>query len=539
MSPRATTGSTGTVVSSGKIRVDARRAVAKLREHLLVDLRDYTLEIARAAAASGAERLDLGYDADDVELSWVGKPIRSDTLLRLLDHVLVDASSEPARRLRLLALGVNAALGRDPAHVDIYLAQKTKCLRVRFEPELLKASDDPVEPTLTTVPRPEGLPVGAIRVQVRRKLGWDVLRRAALGGMPQELVRLRAATDSMPVELLLHGEPLQPRQAARPVLRVELKLAKVRRAVLEIMPSGWPAPVVELLEYGVRLVRYGWQPPESFPSKPHETLALPVRVLLDATALPTNASRSDLREDAPLYGQLLEASHAAFDTALLALMARLDPSREAPQEPVEWTNSDGLEIENALGAILCIVVAAWRRGDRLSNRCVELLKLPLLVNGCGGPCSYWQLKRFRAEELYAYRGQEPLEKNLSLWMDRVLWLRGRVAEQALDRDRSSDAAAVIASAREGLERRKLFLAHAPGPVVVPAADDHLVVESFAVSEGEFEGLRGQVALRAVVRPARKSTLRIFFEGRQLSAPRGHSNRYRHQLGRAFHRLLWF
>ncbi len=517
--------STGTVVSSGKIRVDARRAVAKLREHLLVDLRDYTLEIARAASASGAKRIDLGFDADDVELSWVGKPIRTDTLVRLLDHVLVDANNEQARRLRLLALGVNAALGRDPAHVDIYFgSDEASCERIRFEPELLEASDELVEPSQARVARPDGLPPGAIRIQVRRKLGWDVLRRAALGGMPQELVRLRTATTTMPTELCLHGEPFHAEGAARPLLRVELTLADVRRGFLEIMPSGWPAPTVELLEYGVRLVHYGWEPPEGFPSQPHRTLALPVRVLVDADALPTNASRSDLREDAPLYGQLLEASHEAFETALRAMMARIEPARAArdPQQDdadgpaaVEWLSSNALDIENALGTIGCIVMAAWRRDEAPSSLAAELLELPLLADGCGEPCSYLRLRELQAGRLYAYRGEKPLEPDLAWWVRQVLWLRGRVAERVVDQEHMLDAEELIALAREGLARRRQLLAHAPGPVVVPHADDHLAVESFEVSEGQFAGLQGQVALFSAS-GGRPSTLGLFYEGRQLS-----------------------
>ena len=37
------------VVARGKIKVDARKAIAKLRDHLLVDLHLYATEIARVA----------------------------------------------------------------------------------------------------------------------------------------------------------------------------------------------------------------------------------------------------------------------------------------------------------------------------------------------------------------------------------------------------------------------------------------------------------------------------------------------------------
>ncbi len=69
-------------VATGHIKVDARRARAKLREHLLVDLHLYALEIARSAVASGARRIDLRYDADDVVITWDGRPFDGEILER-------------------------------------------------------------------------------------------------------------------------------------------------------------------------------------------------------------------------------------------------------------------------------------------------------------------------------------------------------------------------------------------------------------------------------------------------------------------------
>src|SRR5262249_15126139 len=60
----------GPQLSAGRLRVDAARAIAKLREYQLADKAAWVLEGIRAAVADQAKRIDLRADANDVWLSW-------------------------------------------------------------------------------------------------------------------------------------------------------------------------------------------------------------------------------------------------------------------------------------------------------------------------------------------------------------------------------------------------------------------------------------------------------------------------------------
>ena len=57
-------------VGSGRFRVDAERALAKLRDFRLADPYDYVLELLRAAVAAGARSVEIDNDADDFTISF-------------------------------------------------------------------------------------------------------------------------------------------------------------------------------------------------------------------------------------------------------------------------------------------------------------------------------------------------------------------------------------------------------------------------------------------------------------------------------------
>ncbi|HEU4615547.1 MAG TPA: hypothetical protein VFS15_25810, partial [Kofleriaceae bacterium] len=64
----------GPQLATGRVRVDAARAIAKLREYQLADRNAWVLEAIRAAVAARATRIELRADANDVWLSWRGEP---------------------------------------------------------------------------------------------------------------------------------------------------------------------------------------------------------------------------------------------------------------------------------------------------------------------------------------------------------------------------------------------------------------------------------------------------------------------------------
>lgn len=554
------------VVARGAIRVDARRAVQKLREHLLVDLDLYLLELVRAAAAGGATQIDLRYDADDVVVTFDGEPPDGPALARLLDHVLNAAPDPASRRLRLLALGVNAALGLRPARVDLLTtgrgpsgeARGATCTRVRFTPALLEApAEAPAPaagPACDEVPRPPGMPAAGLRIEVRRRLGWSVLRRAITGDSPPELAHLAAATGDFPVPIALAGEPLRralPSSDVAVLVRVPFHVRGARRAALEIVappePAGGPAssaprsrpraapvstplsaplptplpsglPAVDYLEHGVRLVRERWSFAPRFPSAPYQGVELPVRVVVDADALPTNASRSALREDAPLRARLREAAAGALLDAIKALAALVCGEGAVPDGALVVDEDRG-RLADALAAFACVATGAARTGAELPAEAQAVRELPLLRDGRGRPTSLAALDARHARDaspLFLFRGDARLPEELAPWAGDVVWSPGGLVEHALAGLPLADAEAMIEQAKLGAERRRAFLLHAAGDPVVPPSPEHAFRDAFQVDDGPLAGLRGELAVFAGARePPRGAEVRVFVEGRHL------------------------
>ena len=111
--------SAGKRIGSGHLRVDAAKAIAKLRDYQLPDPLQWVLECFRGAVGLGAEAIFAWGDADDVWLAWRGKAPDPEELAKLLD-VLVSPQTRGDRRwARLFAIGVNTALGLEPRFVDL------------------------------------------------------------------------------------------------------------------------------------------------------------------------------------------------------------------------------------------------------------------------------------------------------------------------------------------------------------------------------------------------------------------------------------
>ena len=510
---RARTSSDG-VVARGKIRVDARRAVEKLREHLLVDLHLYTLEIVRAAAAGGATWVDIGHDADEVSLTFDGEPLDEGTMTRLLDHVLADAPDAAARRTRLLAMGVNAALGLSPAHVDIWSRAGEEALRVRWTPALLKVGvDGPAKaPRCDHLAAPPGMPERGIRVAVRRKLGWSVVKQAIGREQPREIELLAGATGSLPIPLSIGGKPLERESRASALVRAGFDVRGARRGAVEIVPAPGH-PQAEFLEHGVRLVRYAWSFDPEFPSAPSGDVALPVRVIVDAEELPTNASRSEVRSDAPLLGLVRSASLPAWIDAVRALIVKATGEGELPAG-VDVSEAPVEAFEDALGAIAAVVMQAAASGALLPPIAEEVLRAKILRNAHGEPISPADV-RSKAIPLYVWRGRSPLAEELSLWTDRVVWDRGRLVDKVLASFQSVDAKELVEEAKAGAKRRRALLSHAASEPVLPPLSGEVFRDFFHVREGDLDGLNGEFAVMPGARDSSGTTVRAFVEGRLI------------------------
>lgn len=521
--PPSRRGDARRVVSSGRIRVDAAKAMAKLREHLLVDLHDYALEIVRAAVASEAPRIDVAHDADDVTITWVGRPVPVATLARLLDHVLTEATSGEAQRLRLLALGVNAALGLAPAFVEIDAVSPAgkHCTRTRWTPEMLKASAaEAPRPEQERVSMSDGLVPGAIRVRVHRRVGWSVLRRATLGGTFEEIGSLARATDDLMTPMTLNGAPWPRHPRAAVLMRVPLLIASrseaaIRYAALDVLDVRAEAsghePHLDMLERGVRLIRYTFAP-SAFPNEPYCGVPLPVRVVVDAHELPTNASRSEVRADSPLFEDVFAAAEEAFELALEAL-AGLWEGRPPPG--TVWVGDDATALSEALGAFACVAIGAYRKKVSLGPVARKLLGLPLFANACGVPRSFHALEPSAGKALAVYDGEQPIERALSASVSSVMWRTGRIVERVMRGVVAVPADRVIEQAREAKALRDRFLAHATREVAVPPSPAHLVRVAFSVKDAPFAGLHGEVAVTPQG-PREAATVRVFYRAREIA-----------------------
>jgi hypothetical protein len=503
-------------VIRGRIRVDASRAVAKLREHQLVDLHHYSHELVRAAVASKATRIEVDYDADDVIVSWDGRLLAESTLTRLLDHVLTEADDREGQRLRLLAMGVNAALGLRPSFVDVFARNGDGAWgRARWTPAGLVDDAEPEWQAMGSAPGPGKM---TVRVHVKRRLAWDVVRRAAVGGPPTEVSSLLGVVDELETPLMVRGSP-RTRDASPVLLAVPLRIrrgvAARLRARLEVRTSGAAAPSITFVERGVVLARHQLDPAPLLPARPHWSLHLPLRVVVRAETLPTNASRSAIRQDAPLFEHVIDATQAAIVDAVAALVALVGGQGEVPTGVRVAEDAEPVALEDALGGIVSLVFASWHAGGELSDLATSLLDLPLLRDATGNPLSYRQLTggRLGATKVYLHRG-EPLPAALAPWLRDVVIASGRRVEAALTLFDHHDAAPLVKHAMAGLDRLNDFMAHAPTAVAVSPAPEHLMVEAFEVTDGPFAGLVGEVALRA--RGASRCVVHLFYEGRELA-----------------------
>lgn len=503
------------IVARGRIRVDARRALAKLREHLLVDLHLYATEIARAAIASKATFLDIEYDVDDVILTFDGQPAAANELPRLLDHVLGDGQSTD-RHLRGLALGVNAALGLGPAFVDIYVCRPDdeRVSKVRFVPSVLESENGDL-PTIEKVAPAKGMLERGTRVHVRRRMGMSLLKRAATREVPREVVLLSEALHSAPLKLTSRGAAFVLPARPRTLIRVPFKERELRRGIVEILqtPAG---SQIEYLELGVLLVRKPFVAEPILPSTPHAQVELPFRVTIDADELPTNASRSALREDSQLPSR---AEHGAREALVVALqtLVTLVLGQGKPLPNVEIVDADPKKLEEALGAIVCVVAGASRRGAELSEQARSLLDLPLLQNAVGMPMTPSALLQSKVGDIFVHHGKEPHDKELSPWLEDVVWLRGKMVERILVDFGVQDAKTLMAAALVARERRRVLHARPSSEPMVPEDDGHVVRDTFRIHDGPFQGLRGQLALGAEGQRTgqRPTSVRIYIEGRHI------------------------
>lgn len=503
----------GQQVAAGRIRVDATRALAKLRAYRLSDPTAWITEAIRAAVASGATRIALDGDADDVWLRWQGPAWPAGELPALFDELVSPEQGRASYHRRLLASAINSALGLAPSWIDVVAAAGGAAMRVRFTSEAddagLAAPAPAPEPEPT--PWPEALDGDGMVVHLRRPLGLAVVARFLRGAEPPELTLARAVCGDLAVPMTIAGVPVG--RAQTDLLRVPLGEGLPGFVAL-FAPGPDAEATIDAAELGVRVARDPWQ---AAPGAAIAGAARPLRVFIDAPRLPTNASRSQVRHDAYPLDAALRRADAVAAEAVARLIAAL---RERAPTAADPLRAAALAlVASALDASSALPTATrWRAAaNHLDGPLAALAALPLLQNAVGG----WRPVIAPWHDA-VYRGAEPLPAALAPWLDALVWVPpGDAAEHLIPPGRGDDAdaaAAAIDDARRRQRRHAEFLgrpvrAARVEPRAAPRVRMPLLPGAVScVPPDAFAGLTGEVCVYAGDGPA---TATLLFADRPL------------------------
>jgi hypothetical protein len=288
-------------VDHGRLRVDGKRALAKLRDFRLANPHHYCLELLRAAVAGGATRVDARVDAAELQLSFDGAGFSRDVLEDLFGAALSGGKDADGARARLLAFGVVGALALKPKHIEV---RSSGWLVRAGPPDHLEAA-----------PAPEGSDVTGTRVQLRRAAGWRMVQWPLHAA--REEAAIREHTAHFPARLFLDGRELsavafpgvdglaEREKHEGPLrLRVAVPAGRLREG---------PQALLKVAVHGVIVSE-----------RRCDVGALPLVGWANDDRMRRNASGSDVVDDDPAFLALQETLEEISDALLADLVGRLD-----------------------------------------------------------------------------------------------------------------------------------------------------------------------------------------------------------------------
>jgi hypothetical protein len=412
-------------VATGKLRVDAARAVDKLRDYQLPEPTMWVLEVVRAAVLAKASRIRIHGDADDVWIAWEGPALDPSDLACLFDDLVDPAPPAERRHLRLLATGVNTALGMSPRWVDLYACAADRTEVVRYTPKLLTRDADGAATGLRTLTAraataPAGIAPseGVVVHQRRLPLLSAVPIMIGFGEAPELAVARRACAD-LEIPITIGGLELSRERSHSDLVR--MPLGEGLDGFLAIVDPSFAEDEarIDVAELGVHLTRY------TLPllGIGERRARIPIRLLIDARRMPTNASRSAVRLDEP---PMSDAVRRAGEL-LPQLVARM------ASELAAASKVSPIQRERLRAAALTLIAAGcagagWRTLTREAPRAMgaygaaiaPLLSIPLVRDALGRPRSLGSFGPAVGIER-VHRGVDPVAGDLETWLGDVLW----------------------------------------------------------------------------------------------------------------------
>lgn len=465
---------TGVRVSGGRLRVDAARAIDKLRSYQLADPLAWVLEVVRAGVVfPGSAGVTVEGSGGDVFVALACTPPPRARLPKLFED-LVDAGTDvESRARRLLAIGVNAALGRAESgtatrHVDVYVVDDEGCARARFTPQLLAVEKETgiaeglraLATEAVALPPHAPRPERGVVVHARALMGISLLARWAMGEEPRELALVREACREVRVPVVVQGLPIP----ADPSILMREPLPSGGYVALVAPRVGREGAVLEAAEAGVVLSRTPWDAGVG-----RSGTCVPLLLRVDRERLPTNAARSAVRWDEPGIAPVLDEAREA----LAALVARLAKEVDETTDParLSW-----------LRTVAITLIASELRGASFLNQIADramvsvlwpLLDAKLLFDALGRRRTPRELASGTETRVHLDRTFLPPE--LEPWLGNVLaappgdpthLLFGTTAPPA-------SAAFFVEEALSARQREQAWLARPVVPPVVGDAPDAL------------------------------------------------------------------
>ena len=289
-----------------------------------------------------------------------------------------------------------------------------------------------------------------------------------------------------------HALPARPRRRAHPAQH------ELGGFVAITDPGDIRGPRVELCERGVLLALE----PFALPFLP-ASARVPLRVVIDAPRLPTNASRSRVRHDAAPIDSALARARTLVPAAI-ARLAELAPTDARARDA--RSRSSPVRSTARCGGWLDIPAPAARARRRPAR--ARRARQPRAISD-------------RWSDL-VHTGRDPLPAELAPWLSDVLWIphgdpAARLVASAIGLDPDAMRRR-LRYARRQHRAREAFLAHDRRPATVVArerprvrASLEAVLPETCIIPGVFAGMSGEICLHA----SGGSTLVVLHHGREL------------------------